>query len=189
MRKPVTCTALALALNFALTLAAPMALATEESREHAAGHVAHTAQDQDHAASAAHGVAALSPPLREALVAEMQAVQAGMMGVIPALAAGNWDEVAAIGKKIRDSYIMQQSLSSAQLEELHDALPPDFKARDAQFHQDAAMLIHVAEAKKPELVGFYVGRMMEACVACHARHAGEKFPALEGRAAADTHAH
>jgi hypothetical protein len=134
-------------------------------------------------------VAALSQPLRDALSMEMQAVQAGMVGIIPALAAGNWEEIAAIGTRIRDSYIMRQSLTPAQLQELHETLPPDFQALDARFHEDAGMLIHVAEAKKPELVGYYVGRMMEACVACHSRHATDKFPALAGQAGADAHAH
>jgi hypothetical protein len=144
---------------------------------------------QGHAEPAEAGVEALSPPLREALVAEMQAVQAGMMSIIPALAAGHWKEVAAIAASIRDSYIMKQSLSPTQLEELHHALPVEFQALDAQFHAYAGMLSHAAEAGKPELMAFYHSRMLETCVACHADHARAKFPELAGHAAEADHAH
>lgn len=137
------------------------------------------ADPDDQHKAAASGVEALSPSLRAALVAEMQALQGGMMSVIPALVAGRFEEVAATAERIRDSYIMKQSLEPAQLEELHTALPADFRAMDARFHEDAGMLAHVAEAKKPELVAFYYSRLLEACVACHAGYATAKFPELE----------
>jgi hypothetical protein len=141
-----------------------------------------------HAEPQASGVEALSAPLRAALSAEMQAVQSGMMQVVPALAAGRWDDIAAVGTSIRDSYLMKQALTAEQLDELHHALPPDFLERDARFHADADMLRHVALARKPELVAFYHARLMEACVACHARHAASRFPDL-GEPSGDGHDH
>lgn len=146
------------------------------------------ADPHGHDGNAATGIEALSPPLREALVAEMQAIQGGMMSVVPALVAGRWDEVADTARRIRDSYIMKQSLTEAQLGELHDALPADFQALDARFHADAGMLAHAAEARKAELVAFYYSRMMETCVACHSRHATAKFPEL-AREATEDHGH
>jgi hypothetical protein len=139
----------------------------------------------DHHAAAPAGVEALSAPLREALSAEMVALQGGLMAVIPAVVAGHWDEVARIGAQMRDSYIMKQALTDAQLEELHDALPASFLELDARLHYLAGMLEHVAEARKPELVGYYLGAMTETCVACHARHAQAKFPALADAAPHD----
>lgn len=135
------------------------------------------------------GVEALSAPLREALSAEMVALQGGLMAVIPATVAGHWDEVARIGGQMRDSYIMKQALTGEQLQELHDALPASFLELDARFHYLAGMLSHVAEAEKPELVGYYLGVMTETCVACHSRHAQAKFPAFaEAEAEAEAEA-
>jgi len=135
------------------------------------------------------GVAALSTPLREALGAEMAALQGGLTAVIPAVVAGHWDEVARIGQQMRDSYIMKQSLTEAQLEELHRALPASFLELDARFHYLAGMLSHAAEARKPELVGFYLGTLTETCVTCHAQHAQAKFPAFSTGEALPGHAH
>jgi hypothetical protein len=146
------------------------------------------AESPGHAA-AGDGVDALSPELRAALGAEMAALQAGMQALIPAVVAGQWEEVARIGRQMRDSYIMKQSLSEAQLEALHDALPASFLELDARFHYQAGMLAHAAEAEKPELVGFYLGSMTETCVSCHSRHARAKFPAFGSTEPADDHHH
>jgi hypothetical protein len=135
------------------------------------------------------GVEALSAPLREALRAEMVALQGGLVEVIPAIIAGHWAEVARIGRQMRDSYIMKQALSAEQLEELHHALPASFLELDARFHYLAGMLSHAAEAKKPELVGFYLGTMTETCVNCHSQHAQARFPALSGAEALHEHHH
>jgi hypothetical protein len=142
---------------------------------------------QDHPVDAAQGVESLSAPLREALTAEMIALQNGLAAVVPALVAGHWDEVARIGRQMRDSYILRQALSQAQLSELQQALPPSFLELDERFHYLAGMLSHAAEAKKPELVGFYLGSLAETCVNCHARHARAKFPAF--REAETQHGH
>lgn len=144
------------------------------------------AGEDPHDTAAPAGVEALSTPLREALSAEMVALQGGLMAVIPATVAGHWEEVARIGGQMRDSYIMKQALTAEQLQELHDALPASFLELDARFHYLAGMLSHVAEAEKPELVGYYLGAMTETCVACHSRHAQGKFPAFaEAEAEAD----
>lgn len=147
------------------------------------------ADDEHHDAVPPGGVESLSAPLREALSAEMAALQGGLMAVIPAVVSGHWDEVARIGKQMRDSYIMKQSLTEAQLEELHQALPPSFLELDARFHYLAGMLSHAAEAKKPELVGFYLGTLTETCITCHAQHAQAKFPAFSTGEASREHAH
>ena len=150
--------------------------------------VAAQAADDGHRVTE-QGVEALSAPLREALGAEMVALQNGLMTVIPAFVAGRWDEVAGIGRQMHDSYIMKQSLSAAQVEELHQAMPASFLELDARFHDLAAMLQHAAEVRKPELVGFYLGRLAETCVTCHALHARGKFPAYAEPAAPDGHDH
>lgn len=154
----------------------------------ACGVAGHAADEARHEAGA-EGVESLSAPLREALGAEMAALQGGLVAVIPAMVAGQWEEVATIAVQMRDSFILKKALTEAQREELHRALPPSFLELDAQFHYLAGMLGHAAEANKPELVGFYLGRMMETCVNCHARHARAKFPAFSDGAASPGHEH
>jgi hypothetical protein len=153
-----------------------------------AGSAIAQAPDNPHA-GAGQGVESLSAPLREALTAEMIALQSALGALMPALVAGRWDEVAHIGGQMRDSYILRQSLSAEQLRELHHALPPSFLELDERFHYLAGMLSHAAEAKKPELVGFYLGTLSETCVNCHARHARARFPAFREAEAPLEHHH
>jgi hypothetical protein len=121
-------------------------------------------------------VLALTPKLRAALVAEMGGIRQGMSVLAPALAMGEWETVAGQAERIRDSYIMQQKLSPAELQELERVLPADFVVRDAGFHQHAEGLAHAARAHNSELAVFYFSRMLEGCGACHARYATHVLP-------------
>jgi len=120
----------------------------------------------------------LSPPLQEALTQEMISIQNTMMQMLPSIAAGEWDRVAQLAKKIEGAYIMRQKLSPTQMEELHRTLPPAFVAQDHSFHQMAGMLAHVAEEPHVELVSFYYYKLTEACIGCHSRFATTRFPHL-----------
>ncbi len=123
-------------------------------------------------------VEALSDDLRNLLSQEMQALQKGMMAIIPAYVSGNWKEIEIIAGKIKNSYILKQSLTESQAKELHSILPHEFIEKDQRFHYLAGMLEHVAEKKKPELINFYFSKMSESCVSCHQTFATHKFPAL-----------
>jgi hypothetical protein len=131
-----------------------------------------------HAAAAASQapVLALTPKLRAALVAEMGGIRQGMSVLAPALAMGEWETAAAQAQRIRDSYIMQQKLSPAELQELERVLPADFADRDARFHQHAEGLAHAAHAHDSELAVFYFSKMLEGCGGCHARYATHVLP-------------
>lgn len=135
------------------------------------------------------GVEALSPELRTLLKKEMQALQKGMMSIIPAYVAGEWSEIESIAKKMKNSYILKQSLSDEQIKELHTSLPESFIKLDQDFHYLAGMLGHVAQKKKSELVGFYFSKLSESCVNCHSQHALHKFPAFAKKTTTDKHAH
>jgi len=124
------------------------------------------------------GVEALSDGLRTLLSEEMAAIQSGMMNIIPAYSAGNWSEIGTIAEKIKDSYILKQSLTDNQVKELHTALPPEFIIKDQRFHYLAGMLNHAAKSGKPELINFYFSEMNESCVKCHSVFATHRFPAL-----------
>lgn len=57
----------------------------------------------------------LDASLRQLLREEMQAIQTGMMSLIPAIASGDWDKVASIGKQMQGSYIMKQNLQQSSV--------------------------------------------------------------------------
>lgn len=121
-------------------------------------------------------VESLSPDLRELLAKEMQALQKGMMSIIPAYASGNWKEIEDIASKMENSYILKQSITETQVKELHRLLPESFIKLDQKFHYYAGMLSHVAMKRKPELVGFYFSKLSESCVSCHSQYATHRFP-------------
>lgn len=127
------------------------------------------------------GVEALSPELRDLLSQEMQALQNGMMSIIPAYISGNWSEIESTAGKIKNSYILKQNLTETQVKELHSLLPQAFIMQDQRFHYLAGMLEHAAKNNKPELINFYFSEMNEACVSCHTKFATHKFPALSAK--------
>ena len=135
-------------------------------------------QHPDHGNENAGGVEALSDGLRDLLSQEMYALQSGMKSIIPAYNSGDWGEIETIARKMKDSYILKQSLTESQVTELHSLLPPAFIKEDQKFHYLAGMLEHVAKNKKVELINFYFSEMNESCVNCHALFATHKFPAL-----------
>lgn len=143
-----------------------------------------------HATKEEHsGVEALSPELREVLKKEMLALEKGMMSVIPAYISGDWNEIENIAHKMKGSYILKQSLTDAQANELHTVLPESFIALDHQFHYLAGMLEHAAKNEKAELVGFYFSKLSEACVSCHTQYAAHKFPAFSPAKEISKHTH
>jgi hypothetical protein len=135
------------------------------------------------------GVEALSPELRDLLSEEMQAIESGMMSIIPAYASGNWSEIETTAGKIKNSYILKQSLSESQIKELHSVLPHAFIEKDQRFHYLAGMLDHAAKNKKAELINFYFSEMNESCVSCHTLFATHRFPALSVKETKGEHAH
>lgn len=52
----------------------------------------------------------LSPELRELLIKEMQALQNGMMAIIPAYVSGNWPEIESIAQQMKNSYILKTAI-------------------------------------------------------------------------------
>jgi len=135
------------------------------------------------------GVEALSSELRELLKKEMLALEKGMMSVIPAYVSGDWSEIAGIAHKMKSSYILKQSLTDAQANELHTLLPESFIKLDHQFHYLSGMLEHAAKNEKAELVGFYFSKLSETCVSCHTQYATHKFPAFSLEKETGKHTH
>lgn len=120
-------------------------------------------------------VLTLSPKLRTALMAEMVGVKEGVAELSTFIATGEWDAASLRAERIRDSYIMKQKLSRAELEELERMLPVEFVELDNAFHKHADRLVHAAKTKNYELAVFYYSKMMEGCGNCHARYATHVF--------------
>jgi hypothetical protein len=137
----------------------------------------------------ATGVAALSPGLRELFKLEMLGLQGAMLELLPAVAAGDWEAIAATAVRIRTGFVLAQRLTPEQREELDRKLPAGFLERDAEFHEVASGLEHAAHRKQADLVPFYVYRLTEGCVGCHSRFAQTRFPSLAPAHAPAAHAH
>lgn len=120
----------------------------------------------------------LSPGLLALLNQEMGLIQQGVMDMVPAMAAGEWDKVSALGLNIKKSFILKQKLTDEQKEELHRVLPEQFIEMDMDFHKSAGMLAHAAEMRNADVVQFYFYKMNAACVSCHSKYAQGRFPGL-----------
>ena len=130
----------------------------------------------------------LSPKLRAALLAEMAGLKAGVAELSVSLASGEWEKTAQRATRIRDSYIMKQKLSRAELEQLEHSLPADFIVMDERFHRHAEGLAQAAHRQDHELAVFYFAKMLEGCGGCHARYAAHTFPGYR-RTEPAPHAH
>lgn len=163
-----------LTITMVLFLLLPISSYSQEANEHEQ-HKQHIPEENK------SGVELLSEELRSLLAKEMQALQHGMMSIIPAYIAGDWAEIQTTAETMKNSYILQQSLTESQMNELHSLLPAEFVEKDQRFHYLAGMLEHAAKSKKPELVNFYFSEMNESCIDCHTAFAADKFPALAAK--------
>ena len=126
----------------------------------------------------ANVTAQFSPEIQELFKKEMVGIQNTMMQLMPAIASGNWAMVDSLAEKMAMSHIMKQKLTLQQMEALHNGMPTAFKVLDNKFHDQSAMLSHVAKQQHPELVTFYYYKLTETCIECHSQFAQKSFPGL-----------
>ena len=131
----------------------------------------------------------LSHDLKEVLNQEMNGIEKGMMAIIPAIAAGNWESIAKLAQKIKDSFILKQKLTEDQMKELHHALPTGFIAMDQRFHSTAEKLARAAHQSDGELVNFYFYKLHSQCMNCHSKYVSERFSNLKNSQQAKTDHH
>jgi cytochrome c556 len=118
----------------------------------------------------------LSPDLLNLLRSEMREIAGGVQSITLSLVTADWNSIQATSAKIRASYIMEKKLTPAQAKELEQALPPQFKRLDAEFHQRAEKLGAAAATHDYELVAFQYSRLLENCAQCHSAYAKSRFP-------------
>lgn len=121
----------------------------------------------------------LSVDLRALLRKEMLALETGMQSMVPAYVRGDYDSIADLAQKMRDSYIQRQEITPEQMSELRNKLPDAFTEKDKQFHRLASNLVKAAEERNTESVSYYHHRLLESCLACHQEYALHRFPSLK----------
>lgn len=120
----------------------------------------------------------LTPKLRDLLRQEMRSIEQASKDILSALIAGNDARVAKQAQQIHDSFILQQSMTPEDKQDLMAAVPEDFVARDRAFHRLSADLAQAGRDGDRDAQHAEFGRMIEACTACHARYATDRFPML-----------
>lgn len=145
---------------------------------------------QTHAVSPAHGASAatdkavgshLPPKFRGLIIQEMLAVTEASKRILEALARGQDDVVARNAQQIHDSFVLEQEMTEAESKALHDALPHAFVERDQEFHALSAQLAEAARQGDTSRQLAVFAKMQQACIACHAVHATDRFPSLAGK--------
>lgn len=126
----------------------------------------------------------LSPDLQQLFQAEMRELLVGTQKIAGSLPIADWDGIASSALAMRDSYVLEKKLTTAQRHDL-EKLPEQFKLLDEAFHLRAEKLAHAAQAKDAEGVSFQFSRLLDTCVACHSTFAQPQFPNFRSAAGAD----
>lgn len=118
----------------------------------------------------------LPPKVRGLLLQEMNAVLGATHEILDALVRGEDSVVAEKAQAIHDSFILKQEMTAADRKALKKAVPPAFVERDRAFHELTGRLADAGRkgdaARQRELFA----DMVDACAACHARYATNRFP-------------
>lgn len=120
----------------------------------------------------------LTPKLQELLRKEMLSIEDASHQIMSYLVAGDDARVGEVAQQIHDSFIMQQSMTPQDKQDLLATVPDDFVARDRAFHGISAKLASAARDGDRKGQQKEFGRMIEACTACHSIYATDRFPKL-----------
>lgn len=122
---------------------------------------------------------ALTPKLRSLLQQEMQHVLQAHQQILTAMVMGDHAGVADKAQQIHDSFILEQSLTPQDIEDLEKAVPEQFMALDRAFHELALSLVQAANADDAQHEVRYFNEMTNACVECHSQFVTDRFPGLK----------
>lgn len=118
----------------------------------------------------------LTPKLQDMLRQEMLSIEDASHQILSALIAGEDERVAKLAQQIHDSFIIKQSMTPEDKQDLMAAAPRDLISRDQAFHELAATLAAAGHAGDRAAEEF--ASMIAACAACHAVYATDRFPGL-----------
>ncbi|PRY72983.1 hypothetical protein [Halomonas ventosae] len=122
----------------------------------------------------------LTPKLQGLLQKEMLQIEQAMQEVYSAMLQGRHAVVAEKGQAIHDSFILEQSLTDEDRQDLKAAVPQAFLQMDATLHELSASLAEAGQAQDTARQVALYGRMTESCVACHGAYVTDRFEGLEG---------
>ncbi|NWN83843.1 MAG: hypothetical protein HLX48_12760 [Halomonas sp.] len=121
----------------------------------------------------------LTPKLQGLLKKEMIQIELAMQEVYTAMLQGKHGMVAEKGQSIHDSFILEQSLTDQDRQDLKAAVPQEFLQMDGYFHELSASLAEAGRARDTARQVAVYGRMTETCVACHSAYVTDRFEGLE----------
>jgi len=117
----------------------------------------------------------LTPKIRELLRKEMVSINDASQEIFTALIAGDDEQVALLAQQIHDSFILKQSMTAEDKMHLITVASKGFVEMDKEFHEISAELSKAARAGNRPLQQQHFSRMIEACSACHAQYATDRF--------------
>lgn len=120
----------------------------------------------------------LTEKLDSLLRQEMRSVQAAMGLIHSAIVMGQHADVAVQAQQVHDSFILKQSLTPADREDLMAAVPEEFVRLDKQFHQLAATLMKAGKEQSTAKEYRTFNQMTRSCIQCHQTYVSDRFPAL-----------
>ena len=117
--------------------------------------------------------------VRGLLVQEMNAILGASHEILDAIVRGRHERVAEKAQAIHDSFILEQEMTAADRRALKEAVPKAFVERDRAFHELTGELARAGRDRDGARERELFGRMIDACAACHARYAGDRFSGFE----------
>lgn len=118
----------------------------------------------------------LTGKLRQLLQEEMRAVQGAMTSIHSAMVMGQHASVAERAQQIHDSFILQQSLTEQDREDLMSAVPKGFIDMDKKFHKLAASLADAGRNEDTKEQRILFSKMTRSCIECHGTYVTDRFP-------------
>jgi cytochrome c553 len=120
----------------------------------------------------------LTPKLQELLRKEMLSIEGASQQILSYLIAGDDARVAELAQQIHDSFILKQSMTPEDKQDLIAAVPEGFVSRDRAFHGMSKALAEAARDGDRARQNEEFGKMLGACTACHSAYATDRFPKL-----------
>ena len=123
----------------------------------------------------------LTPKLQGLLQREMVSILDASHHILDALIMGDNATVADQARAIERSFIMEQSMTDEDRQDLVSVLPAEFVDLDRLFHETAANLAAAAESNDLTRAHASFDKMIETCSSCHGKFATDRFPGFLGK--------
>lgn len=122
----------------------------------------------------------LTPKLQGLLQQEMVSILDASHHILDALIMGDNAAVADQARAIERSFIMEQSMTDEDRQDLVSVLPVEFVDLDRLFHETAANLAAAAESNDRTRAHAAFDKMIDTCSSCHGKFATDRFPSFLG---------